>query len=99
MNGNFNGIRLRRITSRQITTTDCGTTIYSFRASGHLPEFEAGLRLQAPALLILGNETVEGKIVHFDANVQAGYEVTIEVSSKAVLEPLIDEFCQPISSR
>jgi hypothetical protein len=78
MNGSFNGIHLRKITSRKITTTDRGTTLYSFRASGILPELEAVLRLQVPALLILSNETVEGTIVHFSANVQAGYEVTIE---------------------
>ena len=52
--------------------------LYSFRATGNLPELEAVLRLQAPALLILANETVEGMIVHYSANVQAGYEVTIE---------------------
>jgi len=59
VNGNFNGVRLRKITSRKITTTDRGTTLYSFRASGILPELEAVIRLQAPALLILSNETVE----------------------------------------
>jgi len=72
MNGNFNGIRLRKITSRKITTTDRGTTLYSFHTPERLPELEATLRLVAPALLILGNETIEGKIVHYSANVQAG---------------------------
>jgi len=43
-----------------------------------LPELEIVLRLQAPALLILGNETVEGTIVQYGANVQTGYEVRIE---------------------
>ena len=78
MNGSFNGIRLRKITSRKITTTDRETTLYSFRASGILPDLEAILRLQAPGLLILSNETIEGTIVHSSANMQAGYEVTIE---------------------
>ena len=78
MQGNFNGIRLRNITSRMITATDRGTTLYSFRISGHLPELEAALRLQISALLILSHETIEGTVVHFSANVQAGYEVTIE---------------------
>jgi hypothetical protein len=81
MNGTFNGIHLRRITSRKITTTDRGTTLYSFRAAGILPELEAVLRVQAPALLILGNETVEGTIVHYSANVQAGYEITLEMKT------------------
>jgi hypothetical protein len=80
MNGTFNGIRLRKITSRAITSTGSGTVLSSFRAAGHVPELEAVLRLYAPALLILSKETVEGKIVHYSANVQAGYEITIEVS-------------------
>jgi len=46
----------------------------------YLPELEAVLRLQAPALLILGNETVEGTIMHYCANVQAGYGVTFELT-------------------
>jgi hypothetical protein len=78
MYGTFNGIHLRKISSRKITTTDRGTTLYSFRASGVLPELEAVLRLQAPGLLILGYETVEGTIVHYSANLQAGYQITIE---------------------
>jgi hypothetical protein len=78
MHGNFNGIRLRNITSRKITTTDRGTTLYSFRVTGNLPELEAVLQLQTPALLILSNEAVEGTIVHYSANVQTGYEITIE---------------------
>jgi hypothetical protein len=78
MNGSFNGIRLRKTTSRKITITDRGTTLYSSRASGSLPELEAVLRLQAAALLILPNETIEGTIVHYSANMQAGYEVTVE---------------------
>jgi hypothetical protein len=79
MHGNFNGIRLKKITSRKITITDRGTTLYSFRAAGILPELEAILRLESPALLILSHETVEGMIVHYSANAQVGYEVTLEV--------------------
>jgi hypothetical protein len=82
MNGNFNGIRLRKITSRKITTTDRGTTLYSFRAAGILPDLGAVLQFQAPALLILSNETVEGTIVHYSANVQARYEVRMELTVK-----------------
>jgi hypothetical protein len=80
MHGNFNGIRLQKITSRKITTTDRGTTLYSFHTPERLPELEAILRLDVPALLILSNETVEGTIVHYSANVQAGYEVTMELT-------------------
>jgi hypothetical protein len=84
MNGIFNGIHLRKITSRKITTTDRSTTLYSFRATGSLPELEAMLRLQAPALLILSHETVEGKIVHYSASIQDGYEITMEFRSASV---------------
>jgi hypothetical protein len=78
MNGSFNVILLRKITSRKITATDRGTTLYSFHTPERLPELEAILRLDVASLLILANETVEGRIVHYSANVQAGYEVTIE---------------------
>jgi hypothetical protein len=78
MYGTFNGIHLPKITSRKVTATVRGTTLYSFRASGVLPDLDAVLRLQVPALLILGNETIEGTVVHYSANLQSGYEITIE---------------------
>lgn len=56
-------------------TTDQGTTLDSFGVAGRLPDLEAILRLEAPTLLIQGNETVEGTIVHYNANVQAGIDV------------------------
>jgi hypothetical protein len=62
MNVSINGILLRRITSRKITTVDHGTTLYSFRVAETLLELEAILTLEAPPLLM--NKTVEGKIVH-----------------------------------
>jgi hypothetical protein len=82
MTGNFNGIQLFNITSRKITTTDRGTTLYSFHTPEYLPELETVLRLHVPALLILSNERVEGTIMHYSANAQAGYEVTIEAAMK-----------------
>ena len=78
MYGTFNGIHLRKVTSRKITTTNRGTTLYSFRASGALPELEAVLRLHAPGLLILGHERVDGTIVRYNVNLQTGYQITIE---------------------
>ena len=78
MYGTFNGIHLRKITSRKVTTTDRGTILYSFRASGVLPDLDAVLRLQVPALLILGNETIKGTVVRYSANLHSGYEITIE---------------------
>jgi len=81
VNGTFNGIRLRNITSRKITTTDRGTTLYSFTVTEFPDDLEPALTLGEPALLILSNETVEGTIVHYSANVQAWYEVTLEVKA------------------
>jgi hypothetical protein len=81
MNGSFNGILLRKITSREITQSGRGTTLYTFRTSDRIPEFEAMLRLDAPALLILSNESVEGRIANYSADLQAGFEVTIEVGA------------------
>jgi hypothetical protein len=67
MNGSFNGILLRKITSRKITTTDHGTILYSFRVAERLLELEAIVTLEVPALLM--NKTIEGTIVHYSANV------------------------------
>jgi hypothetical protein len=78
MHGNFNGFRLGKITSRIISTSDRGTTLYSFRTREHVPQLEAALRLDSPALLILSHETIEGRIAHYSADLLAGYEVTIE---------------------
>ena len=44
MNGTLNGMRLRQITSRMITTSGRGTTLDSFRAAEMLTELEAVLR-------------------------------------------------------
>jgi hypothetical protein len=44
-----------------------------------LPELEAILRFGASAVLILGNETIEGKIANHTADAQAGYEVMIQL--------------------
>jgi len=75
MNGTFNGIRRQKITP----TGDGVVSLYSFRVGELLPELEAVLRLQVPAVLILGNETIGGMIVHYGADAQAGYEVTMEI--------------------
>jgi hypothetical protein len=82
MNGTFNGIRLSSITFQKLTPTRQGTILYSFRVAGKLPnpELEAALLLQAPALLILGNVTIEGLIASYSEDIVSGYEVTIELS-------------------
>ena len=81
VSGCFNGIELRKITSRKITTTDNGATLYSFRASEFPADLEPTLRLGGPGLLILSHETIEGTIAHYSANAQLGFEVTLKVKT------------------
>jgi len=83
MHGTFNGVRLKQIISRKILTTEAGATLTSFRVGGHVPQLEEILRLDIPALLILSNEQIEGRIVHFDADLHRGYEITIEVKMES----------------
>ena len=85
MNGTFNGVQLRRITSRHDTTDPTGTTLISFRVLDVIPALEEKLRLNEPALLILSDAIIEGRIVHYSANIQSGYEITIESKAQANL--------------
>ena len=75
MHGTFNGVQLRRITSRKIGSSPTGSKLEGFRVLDRLPELEARLNLNAPALLILSDEIIEGRIVHFSADLTFGYEI------------------------
>lgn len=80
MHGSFNGVRLRKIVTRKITGLNSGTVHTTLRAlTKPIPALEEQLRLNGPALLILSAETIEGRIVHFVADLPGGaYEITIE---------------------
>jgi hypothetical protein len=82
MKGNFNGIRLRNITSRKTYSTNHGTVLESFHITEFPDDMETALRLGAPALLVLASGTIQGMIVAFSASIQDGYEITIETTSK-----------------
>src|SRR5258706_11394078 len=78
MHGTFNGVRLRRITS--ITTESiCNRTLTTFRVLEFpIPELEAQLRLNSPALTILSTKTVEGRVVRYNSERRNWYEFTVE---------------------
>jgi hypothetical protein len=82
MHGTFNGVRLRRITSLAITSTDT-SSLTAFRVLERpLRDLAAELRLNAPALLILSNWKIEGTVASFQSDGH-GYWITIESPIRA----------------
>ena len=80
MQGTFNGLPLKRIIDLKTSGTTSGVTLTTFRILGKSNhELEERLWLNAPALLILSSEEVEGTLVHYSADLRGGfYEITIE---------------------
>ena len=78
VNGTFNGLPLEQITAIRTTTEASGFRRNTFRVLGRQPKLEQILQLGVPALLILSNQEIEGKVVQYRADVHVGYEITIE---------------------
>ena len=77
MNGTFNGVHLRRITS--ITTEAVnGSKRTTIRVLDFPhPELEAKLQSQVSALLILSDREIEGRIVSYAADGH-GYDIVMK---------------------
>jgi hypothetical protein len=77
MNGTFNGLPLRNITSVRTISLE-GLTRDTFRVvGGPFPPLERHLRLNGPGLLILSSQEIEGRVIQYSADL-TGYEITIE---------------------
>jgi hypothetical protein len=84
MHGTFNGIRLKRITSVASDKSVPGFTRITFRVlDGVTPQLESVLRLNAPALLILADQEIEGRIVHYSADITAGMRSSLSQAEPA----------------
>jgi hypothetical protein len=60
------------------TTEPSGFKRTAFRVIGTFEKLEEALQLNAPALLILASEEIEGRIEHYSADMHTGSEITIE---------------------
>ena len=78
LNGTLNGIRLPEVCA--LRTYKVGGFMHTtFRVlESHVRGLEETLRLDAPALFILNLQPIEGRIVHYAADLHHGYEITIE---------------------
>jgi hypothetical protein len=78
VNGSLNGIWLEGIAD--LRTTKVGDMMHTtFRVlQTRVIELEEILRVDAPALFVLHEQPIEGRIVHYIADLEHGYEITIE---------------------
>ena len=77
MDGTFNGVPLRNITSVRTISLE-GLTGDTFTVvGGPFPPLEQHLRLNGPGVLILSSQEIEGRVIQYSADL-TGYEITIE---------------------
>jgi hypothetical protein len=79
MTGSFNDIPLQQVISAGSLTDSEGFVRTTFRILGKPnSKLEQFLQLNAPAIVILSSQEIEGKIVGYSADVHHGYQVTVE---------------------
>ena len=78
MHGTFNSVRLRRITSIATVRDKDGRSVTTFRVLGFRPpDLETQLQPNTPALLILSDSEIEGRIFRYRHD-EHGYEIRLE---------------------
>jgi hypothetical protein len=87
VNGTLNGVPLRKVSTLR-TNYVGGFRHTTFRVLDcRVIELEEILRLDAPALFVLNLQHIEGRIVHYTADLHHGYEITIEVRAPEPADP------------
>jgi hypothetical protein len=85
MHGTFNGVQITRITSLTTDEPTLGITRTTFRVTeGPLQQLEQRLELNGPALLILSDKQIEGRIVHYSADLHHGYDDPMILTASSV---------------
>ena len=83
MRGKFNGLPLTSITAVTSETDIFGRKLKIVRVpSFPLPELEQRLHLNLEVQLVLSADNVNGRIIRYAADVDHGYEITIETQKE-----------------